>query len=531
MGIEVSDQPGRIAHRALALVLVATILVYANSLGGDFVWDDIPIVVENPQNRHGIDLFATLTQADTAFADERTPYYRPLNRLIYLIEYRIFRGNATGFHAVSVVLHAANAGLVLIIGWHVFGRMAPALLAALLFGLHPINAEAVNFISGRNNLLATFFALSAFLAFRRADQRHRPLWTIAAAMLFLLGLLAKETALMLLGVLQFYDLALGVPLRRALVSRFVALLPLSLIACLYWVIRTGVLAGETWAPPVRVDLFARLTDNIYIIPKYLGLVFYPSGLSIYHVVPPGWRSGQIWIYPVLVTLAGAAAWAVYRGGQASRLGLLWMAMNYVPISNLVPIPSAPIAERYLYLPLIGLWWVAADLWGHMESRTLFQLASRTVAALLLLILSWVTVQRNKVWHDEISLFSDVATNQPDVAFGHYNLGNAYLASRDMDRAKYAWEAAVIAHPTHSLALNQLGNLHLLGNRLGQAESFYQRAVEANPANAEAQYNLAQLYERTGQPERALEHYQLFIERAPRNYEAMMPAIREKIRRQ
>jgi tetratricopeptide (TPR) repeat protein len=260
-------------------------------------------------------------------------------------------------------------------------------------------------------------------------------------------------------------------------------------------------------------------------------VFYPSGLSIYHVVPPGWRSGQIWIYPVLVTLAGAAAWAVYRGGQASRLGLLWMAMNYVPISNLVPIPSAPIAERYLYLPLIGLWWVAADLWGHMESRTLFQLASRTVAALLLLILSWVTVQRNKVWHDEISLFSDVATNQPDVAFGHYNLGNAYLASRDMDRAKYAWEAAVIAHPTHSLALNQLGNLHLLGNRLGQAESFYQRAVEANPANAEAQYNLAQLYERTGQPERALEHYQLFIERAPRNYEAMMPAIREKIRRQ
>ena len=156
----------RSLRASLVFLALLTVAVYGNSLVNGFVWDDEFIIVNDPAVRDPSGAATLMFSPDVV-----KPYYRPLNRASYLLDYRLFGMRPAGFHAVNVLIHLLNVLLLYLLGLRIFRSAAPAVLAAALFAVHPVNAEAVNFLSARNTLLCLFFVLSSILVFHQGLTR------------------------------------------------------------------------------------------------------------------------------------------------------------------------------------------------------------------------------------------------------------------------------------------------------------------------------------------------------------------------
>jgi tetratricopeptide (TPR) repeat protein len=220
---------------------------------------------------------------------------------------------------------------------------------------------------------------------------------------------------------------------------------------------------------------------------------------------------------------------LFRTGEpAVRFGLIWLAVNYLPISNIVPFPSAPMAERYMYLPGLGLWLVLAGLIHRLFLRVSWKSGVICGCLVIIALLGLRTWLRNPDWKNDGTLFSSLVKVDPDSASGHFNLGN-YYKDIDLALAQIEWEKSVALEPRNSRAWNQLGTVHLLRGEIEAAESNYLRALREKPGDAEAHYNLATLYERRDMTAQALEQYQLYLRTAPNEHAAIISRVIDKVR--
>lgn len=504
----------------LTLFLMA-LVTYGVTLGNGFVWDDSYIIVNNPATRSLASIQDLLFSPDVV-----KPYYRPLNRVSYVLDHFLFGMNPIGFHAVNVLLHAANGVLVFLLGKRLFSTPA-AFLAALVFVLHPINVESVALISARNNLLALFFSLSCLLAIFKGSRRASWAWYPLAALLFFLGLMSKETAFMtlaLVGVYVIWPFGHGTePLRR----RVLPVLACLAAAALYFVLRAQALEGAVGTGLALEDLWSRLALNTYIIPYYLGLFFLPTDLTIYHAVPSGWEHFS-WLIPVWLLIIAAGGAIVTWGGAAARFGLLWLAVFYLPVSGLVPIPSAQIAERFMYLPIVGLCLALAAVAMPLLDRLPGKSYRVLLVCALTGVLTFLSVERSRDWKDDVTLFASAIREHPFSVSGYYNLGSAYLERGDLDKARAAWERVIYLDGTHSGALTQLGTLEAVQGNFGQAEKLYHAALQTESGNIMARYNLGKIYERKGLPAQALAQYLAIPLPLPVEYSGYQPDIQARI---
>ena len=505
----------------LLFLALLTLAVYGNSLVNGFVWDDEFIIVNDPAVR---DLSGAATLMLSP--DVVKPYYRPLNRASYLLDYRLFGMRPAGFHAVNVLIHLLNVLLLYLLGLRFFRTAAPAVLAAALFAVHPVNAEAVNFLSARNTLLSLFFALSSILVFHQGLTRGSWGRLVVSGLLWFLGLLSKEPAA--LAIIVMAAMAFGLPGRRENMPKLkiAVLLPHFVFAGLYAVLRFLAVGGAVGSSGIIPGLLDRLAGNVIVIPQYLGLVLFPSNLNIMHSLSAPAIGDMPWLIPVWGAIV-IAVWLLLRSGSVPVLiGLFWFALNYLPISNIVPIPSAPMAERYLYLPAVGLWIIAADrgyaLYGKLHNSK----ALAAVAAVVVVLLGGVTVLRNQDWKSDMALFGSVVRTDPGSSFGHFNLGNSLRDAGDVERAQQEWLETLHLDPSNSGAMSQLGSFAAIKGDLGKAEHWFQAALDADPANAMAHFNLALVFEKTGRPEEAEAQYDLFLKNVPLEYREYIPRAEE-----
>ncbi len=504
-------------------VFAAAALTYAPALRNGFAWDDAAIVVANPDTR---DLGAVPRVALSP--DEVAPYYRPLNRVSYLLDYRLYGMNPAGFHATGVLLHAASAALLFLAGLRLFRAAAPALVAALLFAVHPVNAEAVNFISGRNNLFAAFFMLGSWLAFGRALERRSAAAAAASGGLFLAALLSKEPAVLLLPALAaalarpaLLGAAPGWPRPRAL-----ALVPHAAALALYLALRHVALGGLLGAAggPATAPLVARLAVNLESVPRYLGLVAWPAGLSTWHPVSGQGVDLAAWMIPAWAVVVAAFAALARAGGAPARAGLLFAALQFLPIANVVPIPSEAVAERYAYLPAIGLWLALAGALAPLLARPRLRREAGALVLVVLVALAGRTVVRSADWRDDLALARSTVRVYPGHARPRADLGTAFRDAGDLPAAVREWEAALRLDPRQPDALTQLGTVAALDGRWAEAERKYRAALDADPRAPLARYNLGQVLERTGRPLEAAAAYEAFLRVARSPYlEYVAPA--------
>lgn len=510
-------------------LLIVSVSVYGNSLFNGFVWDDNQIILNNPVNYDLKNTGKIFIESDIVFSDDVTGYYRPLNRLTYLFDYYIFGLNPIGYHFVNIILHSVNVFILFIVGLRLFKLPVAAFVSSIFFAVHPINTEAVNFVSGRNNVLSTFFVLLTVLFFLKGEKSGRRFNFFIAGFTFLFGVLSKEIALMVLPFLLFSPcLNPSVKYLANLRVRILTLGPCWIAALLYLVARIIVLpmplgSGE------GVGLFQRLSLNIYAIPKYLAIVFFPFNLENYYTIPIDY--GALWGPLLLAWLA--IIWVMVsllkRPSVPIWFGLLWLVVNYIPVCHLVPFASAPIAERYAYLPAVGMWLLAGNFVQSLCTRGLSHRLWISCSAVLFCMLAFLTWQRNYDWRDDFSLFSALVRSNPESAYGHYNLGNSYRLRGDFESARRHWERTVEIDPCNANALNQLGNVAFYQDRSADAERYYQQALAIAPQNSEAHFNLARILEQTGRYEAAISHYRKFLQRVPPEYVKIIPDVEKRIR--
>lgn len=511
------------------LVGIIAVLVYAVTLRDSLVLDDKQVILNNPVLRG--DLLSLFTSMDTTGDAQLLPYYRPLTYLTFWIEGRLHDFNPFGLRLVNILLHAANACLVYRLAGTVLGNRQAALLAGLLFAVHPLHSEGVDFNSGgRNTMLSCLFILLTCLLHHRSMVRPSRASAPGAVACFLAGLFAKETTLAVFPLL----LALEAPRFREkpATSRYpaaVRLLPYAAAAALYlwlrWLtlsrfgVQTGFLPGmgPTLANSVNMsaDLGTRLLNNLYIIPRYLLTVISPTALATHYVVPDDLNPLAL---PLLLSWLGiiaALGWLLTRGRTPGTLfGLAWMILFWLPVSGIIYFPSAPLADRFIYIPAVGLWLVIADQTVRLAPAV--QQARRAFAAVvvvLLVVLAGLTFRRNLDWENDITLYSRFVAQYPENIHAHAGLGSAYYNSRSENLLPLAireFETVLSLNPAFPMIHTFLGNIKLDHNDLPGALSDYTAELGYLPNDKEARINRAIAYEKIGDYPSALKDFQIFL---------------------
>ncbi len=515
--------------RGLAVAAVAC-MVYANSLGNGFVADDPVVILHNPVLQGSpLSLFNTI---DSISDTQILPFYRPLTYQTFAVEGRLHGFDPFLMHLINVLLHAVNAFLVYLLARSLFKDYRPALIASLLFVVHPIHAESVNYLSGgRNTMLASLFVLMAYLAHQRSIARDNLSHAFAGALLFLAGLFSKEFALMVLPfiVAQEWSSLRGKG-SHAWSRSVMRLAPYAVALAGYLLLRWWTLSGlglQTGLIPglgarklhelyIIPGFAERILNNIYIIPQYLLTIVWPTALSPRYAVP-----GELLaIAPQLVAgwacVIACIAWLLKRGGsRPAFFGLFWLAAFWIPVSGIFYFSIIEMADRYVYLPAIGLWILTADqLSGLFRSeKKIVRRYAVVFIAIVIITAAALTAWRNLDWKSDLTLFSRMVEQYPENAHGYFNLGRAYLARNgpnDLKTAEQNLEQVLVLDPSAPTVQALLGYLRLQRRDFDGALQYLSEELRYYPLDREARINRGITYEQMGRYEEALSDYEFYL---------------------
>lgn len=493
-----------------ALLAGATLLAYANSFGGPFVFDDVPSIVENASiQSFRASLFPPSEGGVTVSG-------RPILNVSLALNYAISGFDVWSYHALNLLIHVL-AGLIL------FGLMrrtlvrpplaakfgetsSPlALVIAGLWLLHPLQTESVTYVVQRaESLMGLFFLLTLYAFARGAESPHPRRWLAVSFLACLLGVGTKEVTALAPVLVFLYDRTFVSGGFRAAWQRHRGwhLLLASTWLPLVWLVRsTGGNRGGTMGFDVASSLAGSWLTQFEAVTRYLWLTFWPHPLVFdYGTIPPASVGSALpWMGPVLV-LVPATLWALWRRPVAGFLGA-WFLGILAPTS-LVPGALQMIVEHRMYLPLAAvIAFVGGAAAPRLGRRGL--LAAGTVLALAAGTVTW---RRNAVYQDEVALWHDTIAKRPDNARTYNNLGrHHYLADR-WEEAITCFEQSLRLDPAMPKTHFNLGLAHLRAGRPAQAVAPLQKAVHILPHYFAAHLNLGIALTRLGRAEEALPHF-------------------------
>jgi len=509
-----------------AALIAITLVSFAGVLRNGFVnYDDPVYVTDNPQVQSGLGW----RTAAWAFTATRAANWHPLTWLSHLLDVTLFGLAPAGHHAVSLAIHAVNAGALFLVLRGLTGALWPSALAAALFALHPLRVESVAWVAERKDVLSAFFWIAALAAYRRYLARPTPQRYLTVFAALALGLAAKPMlvtlplALLLLDYWPLGRVRTG-QLGRLLLEK-APLLALAAASCFvtYSVqARGGAVALEETAPIVQ-----RLENGIGSYLRYLEQTLWPRGLAVFYPLETG--QGRIreaaLAGVLLIALTGCALWLLRRSPYLG-VGWFWYLGTLVPVLGLVQVGLQARADRYTYLPSIGVSiavaWGAWALAGRSRSRRAW-LAAGSCAALL--GLSLATRAQVSHWRDTVTLFRQALAVAPESLLAHHNLGIALSQRGDMAGAMSHFKRALAIDPLHPQAHYNVGIAYdQLGER-AEAVPHYRLAVQVKPDYAEAHNNLGVDLALAGRLQEAIDQF-----REARRADPALPGVEENLAR-
>jgi protein O-mannosyl-transferase len=502
-GIAAAPAAARVTSRVAVLLVALAILPYLNALRNDFTFDDIRRIVENPIVTARVDLMQV-------FATSLPPgdQYRPLTVVTLVLNQRLAPGNPVGFHLVNILLHAGVTVLVFALGVRLFGSVRVGMIAAALFAVHPIHAEAVTNIMGREELLAALFGLLALLAAASAEKASSPArrrtYEFASLGWFVLALLSKESGATVLPLIVLVRVVLrGKGLRAGLWRELRRLdwLPYALCAAAFVYVRflvVGSLGATTVTPLDNALAFVpwavRVRTALGVLWDYFGLLVMPIVLAADYSTPqvplsrswgdPRCLAGAALIVAALVVLARNRRPAVTLAAVFPLVALSLTANLLFPIGTVK-------AERLLYFPSVG--WVLLLAYG-CERLLAAPRYRRAAVALLLVVLAayggrtWV---RNRDWRSNATLFRSMGRAAPNSAKSLYLSGLAALQRGDPGGAAAAFQRALrlFRWEGGEPAAVGLGVIDEQHGQMERAVHWYEAALTINPGSEDAHRDL------------------------------------------
>ncbi len=521
----------------LAAIWGLVFIAYSNSFQPALVFDNAWVIGRDPRIREATaqNLGSILTGRYFYF-DPTAGLYRPFTTFSYLVNYAVF-GNGprgTGYHAVNLALHEVNVGLVYALGLLILGETAPAVALAAIWGLHPVLTESVTNIVGRADLLAALGVLAGLLCYvgaASAAGRRRLAWLLGLAAAQTVGLFSKESAVVLPAIMVLYDLTRRE--RTGWRRRAAAYAAVALPVAVFFYLRSGahvsMLIEFSENPLVGAGFWAARMTAVKVIGKFLWLYLWPARLSAdysFNAVPLFGGPASTWenlkAILALAVLLGAALLAVRLAVRPGRTGkpllffLIFFFVALAPVSNLIVLIGSIMAERFLYLPSVGLAGAAvAAIWAVARRWPLRWSVAALVAACLAFTAR--TYARNFDWQDDLALWRSAVDVCPQNSKAHYNLAKALQQTPEgLPEAITEYQAALRIEPGHPEAHTDLGNALLeMPGRLPEAITEFQTALRMQPGNADAYDNLANTLARIpGKLPEAIAEYQAALRIAP-----------------
>ena len=538
------------SHRNfLGVILIAALgcVLYVNSLGNSFVYDD-ELVVEG---RSFLSSWDNLRYFNTPryFTGSGEYTYRPVKTLSYFFDFIRGHGKAAAFHQTNMILHILCGFLLYFFLLNLMPFLDRtrdaamiALFASLLFVAHPVQTESVDSIGYRHELLYVFFSLASLLSFVAYRRKERRRWLILSALGYLLALLCKEAALPLIFVIILIDLyrrksAAGDkgPVVELNVGHYAwhlaAILAYAYIRFAWMVLPGAVVSSLDDAVPLGGGAYAALLTSSRIFMRYLGVLLLPVKLSAegfyrYKLDP----SRSILEPRTAASVAALAALAAFALRNLWRRRLfsfcvLWFFLWLIPESNILPLNS-PYAERYLYVASAGFCLFLATMlvdpcyFTTRDAKSAGSVRAKPLFVALVGILfgySILTVNRNKVWHDRFVFWQEVTNHPPATSRAYANLGGAYFKRGKVPEAKAAYQQALKISPNYADAHKNLSDIYLESGDYEGALFHAEAAVRLNrlgPLSGIYHNQLGRVFLRTREYARASEEFEEAIRQDP-----------------
>ena len=511
--------------------------------------DDDMYATANPQVNRGL----TLRGIAYAFTTVEGGSWMPLTWLSYLLDASVWGDNAAGYHATNILLHAASASLLFLALVMLTRELWLSAFVALFFALHPLRVESVIWIAERKDVLSGLFFMLTLASYSHfAGKAGRARGTITFLCL-LFGLMAKPmlvTVPLLLLLLDFWPLGrMGsswVEIKATLPVLIIEKIPLFLLSAAFGTIT--ILAQSSAGAVAKSELGApqilRVPDNCLF---YLGKIFWPDNLNVLYPITPLF-TGRVAIAFVLILAVTVAALLWARTRPWLVVGWFWFLGVLFPVIGVVPIGSTWVADRYTYLPSIGIGLLLAWTVRSLVPKTRAGVNALVVGAVLTIaVLAYVTLENIPRWHDSLSLFSDsvrkgehsgayqnlgvacAEKGDHETAIGHYtralalnpdsvdsyfNRANSFQALGDADRALADYSRAIEMKPAYAEAYNNRGNLSAAKGQYDRALGDFSRAISLRAGYAEALANRAHAYQAMGSYREAIQDYDAAIAAKP-----------------
>lgn len=519
--------PSPAFHLLIIAILVA--VVYGQTAGFDFLeWDDNGYVRDNAHVLAGLSpasFFWALTSFDMV-------NWHPLTWWSYLLDISLFGRQPGALHLVNVFFHALNSLLLYLLLIRYGTQAMLALLLAAVFAVHPLHVESVAWIAERKDLLSTFCLLALLLTWDRY-LRHGRRYDYALALLFAtLGLMGKAMLVTLPCLLMLLDDWPYARLRspgqawyrdRLLLARCLEKLPfLALAIGCAWLTLMAQQVGGAVRSLEEVSLLERLMNVPASYAAYLSQTLVPVSQSfIYRFRPPE----PLWAIASLALLSLVSWWAAKRGA-ATRVGWLWFLLSLLPVIGLIKVGDHARADRYMYLPMIGLLLMAVDAklpGGGFDrlGRTARGLV-RGAGLCLVLVLALTAHRYTGYWRDSETLFNRGLWIDPQNHIAHTLLAATYERRRQPHATLSHAEAAMQLAPTSAAAVNaaiSASNAALMLGDVARARQYLERSIAAAPTFPKPYYNLGTLFLQQGDPTTALGLFEQAIARGSRTAES------------
>lgn len=487
---------------ACALLAAGTLLLFSRSLGYGFInYDDPDYLTNNPRVQAGL-TWDGIKWAFTGKAD----YWHPLTWVSHMVDWSLFGAHATGHRAVSVLWHAANAGLAFLLSRRLLGNAWLAFFSAALFAWHPLRVESVVWVTERKDVMSGCFFLLTLLAYLRYGERFqagqpagRAYWLTLA--LFLGGLMCKPSLVTLPLVLLALDLwPLGrLSLRPApgwwAAHRCVVMekLPFFILSAVITVVTIRMQAASH-AFQLVIPLGDRLGNALVSVARYLGNFAWPSGLAMFYEHPGAWPGTAL--LGALALLAALTAWAWWRRDREPRLlaGWTWFLVMLLPSLGILQVGLQAMADRYTYLAILGL---QLALFGGAAAWPGSPRLKAVAACLILAAAAALTWRQQGFWRNSETLYQRAIAVDPGSSYAEAFLGYTYQEAGDFAAAERHATRALELFPRNHWALLTLGNVQAQTGRLADAAESYRRITEHNPGYLRGYYLRGLLLQQLG----------------------------------
>jgi tetratricopeptide (TPR) repeat protein len=529
----------RLNFLVYAVLSIATLLVYLQVRSYDFVnFDDPDYVANNIHVRQGI----TTGGIAWAFTSTESANWFPLTRLSHMLDVELFGLDAGWHHLDNALLHTLAALFLFAFLYRATSARWPSAAVAFLFALHPLHVESVAWIAERKDVLAAFFWFFALWAYTRYAERPAPVRYLLVLASFCLGILSKPMIVTLPFVLLLVDVW---PLRRPRsLSLLWEKLPFFALSAAAAAITYLAQSGSGAVDALRIPFALRLENALLTYLVYIAKMFLPTRLAVFYPYPSEILLWQAAAAALAILGISALVLRVLRTHPFLAVGWFWYLGTLVPVIGLIQVGGQSRADRYTYVPMVGLFimlsWTAAALMNRRPQSKNIVTALATAACATCVILTWNQIQ---YWNDSQSLFehalestgpNDIAqhnlgaflmnipgrlpeailhleaatTIRPGSAKAHTDLGTALsnIPARLPDAVR-EYQAALAISPDLAITRNNLGNTLSKMDRLPEAAAEYRAALRIDPQYAEAHNNLGSALARMGRSSDAVAQFQ------------------------